>query len=90
MSLAVRVQRLHEARVYNRLRRATLTGVGIRKVKPDAGELVLWDRGVVNNIEASTIKTQQHRPLLGIYRQVSPKTISLRTLLAVPHGVQAS
>src|SRR5207247_10324553 len=71
-------------------RRATLPGVGIRKVKPDPGELILWDCGVVNNIEASTIKTQQYRLLLRIYRQVSPQTRSLRTLLAVLHEVQAS
>src|SRR5437773_12511123 len=62
----------------------------IRKVKPDPGELILWDCGVVNNIEASTIKTQQYRLLLRIYRQVSPQTRSLRTLLAVLHEVQAS
>ncbi len=85
MSVAVGVQCLHEAGVYDRLRRATFASVGVCKVKPDPGELILWNGGVMNNIEASAIKTQQHRPLLGIYRQICPLTISLRPLLAVLH-----
>ncbi|SRR5579864_976573 len=67
LSTVVSVQSFHETRIYYGFGGTALSSVWISQIKSDPSEVTLRYRCVMYDIEPSTVKAQQDRPLFRVY-----------------------